>query len=834
MKRLVVSGVAVGLAAMALAMPTKKELQTAQPIVTDVMSADMKALKAGVKKPAEVAAHHEELAEKASSEAGKFLLLQGAFKLYAKASDYEAAANVIERLQTEIPEFNPEVTVELCGAEFIRKMRENAPRLYALKENARRIVFYRKQLPIREAALKKNPKDLVAVKKLGECHAELGDWAKALDVFATGADKLGKVASGEKSGKLAPQDAADFWWDYETKSETPVYKLHAAELYRTALASDDFKGLVRERAELRMKSVESLAVAQPVVSAAVSAKPVKLEKKILDLSCKRKLELIPCPAGTFTMGETDTPKGADVRKHKVKITRPFWLSTVAVTHEQWEWVLNRAVYDKPDADVPKTNTHINRKKGFLDALNTAFAAELPEGYVFRLPTEAEYVYAMTSGGKDKITELSIGVLGPSRAEKEANAKVFGWNRDGTTGIRPTTVGLKKPNTWGFYDVINNGDPIVLDAMALGVPPRKLEMGEKDSVKSISYDDIEVDPLQYDSEGKLLYMSLPQTSLGWRKPIGTWDWIGVFRVCLGPDLVAEKKAARDKVTSASLPVKGKGGERVKIPLNARGRLVLEMSTCPPGEFVMGNHKVKLSYPYLIGCGHVTFGMVQVMDEKIYKARMDEIGADEKKFHSADMSFDGMTDSGMEELLKKLNSLAGKVPELKAYKGYEFRLPTEAEWMWAYRAGMNNETMEYIGDDELKEYWQKRGNENWKAMPADQDVLTILGKKPNSWGVHSMVRGRDELADTFAQPLTKEGKPTSDLGKMDRDVFAYASEEEDPIHLCADSNACRLTLKYQNRYPEKRLHALKDKGTRIRVVYGPKIGNLNAYPKTAAKK
>ena len=144
MKRLVAMVVAAGAAVAAVAMPTKAELQKAQEMVSDVTAADVAALKAKSKTPAEVAAKHMELAGQAGSEAEKYLLLQGAFKLYAKAGDYDAAANVIEKLQAEITDYDPEVTVELCGAEFIRKMRENAPRLYALKENARRIVFYRK------------------------------------------------------------------------------------------------------------------------------------------------------------------------------------------------------------------------------------------------------------------------------------------------------------------------------------------------------------------------------------------------------------------------------------------------------------------------------------------------------------------------------------------------------------------------------------------------------------------------------------------------------------------------------------------------------------------
>ena len=257
-KRLVVMVVAAGAAMVTSAMPTKAELQKAKAMVDDVTAADVAALKAKAKTPAEVAAKHVELAGQAGSEAEKYLLLQAAFKFYAKAGDYDAAANVIEKLQAEITDYNPEVTVELCGAEFIRKMRENAPRLYALKENARRIVSYRKQLPIREAAVRKNPRDVQAQRRLAECHAELGDWSKALKVFAKAGGEFKKMSEGETSGKVPAQELGDFWWDYETKPDTPIYRLHAAELYRKALADDSFKGLARARSEQRVKEVEKI------------------------------------------------------------------------------------------------------------------------------------------------------------------------------------------------------------------------------------------------------------------------------------------------------------------------------------------------------------------------------------------------------------------------------------------------------------------------------------------------------------------------------------------------------------------------------------------------
>ena len=424
MKRLVMMAVAAGVAVVAEAMPTKANLQKAKELIDDVTAADVKALKAGTKKPAEVAATHMDLAAKAGTEAEKYLLLQGAFKLYAKAGDYDAAANVIEKLQAEISDYDPEVTVELCGAEFIRKMRENAPRLYALKENARRIVFYRRQLPIRAAAVRKNPKDVHAQRKLAECHAELGDWPKALDVFVEAGGEFKKIAEGEKNGKIAAQELGDYWWDYETKSETPIYKLHAAELYRKALADNSFKGLARTRAEQRIKEAGAVAPMQPT---AQSTAPQSSAGKVLVLGEKDKLNLEPCPAGKFTMDWSRT--GEDLCE--VTISKPFWMAETSVTERFWASVMGGS----GEKSEPQSAA-LAEAKQFLENCNQKFADKIPEGYEFRFPTYAEYDYVLKMGGTADPNKWNL------RGMRMKNGRI--WLADRLTSNRSET------SPTGFY------------------------------------------------------------------------------------------------------------------------------------------------------------------------------------------------------------------------------------------------------------------------------------------------------------------------------------------------------------------------------------------------
>ena len=85
---LLAMGFALLAAANGLAMPTKEELLQAQKLVVDLTADDLRAMKSGAKKPAEVAAAQVELAGEAETEAGKYLLLQGAFKLYARCGEF--------------------------------------------------------------------------------------------------------------------------------------------------------------------------------------------------------------------------------------------------------------------------------------------------------------------------------------------------------------------------------------------------------------------------------------------------------------------------------------------------------------------------------------------------------------------------------------------------------------------------------------------------------------------------------------------------------------------------------------------------------------------------
>ena len=72
------------------------------------------------------------------------------------------------------------------------------------------------------------------------------------------------------------------------------------------------------------------------------------------------------------------------------------------------------------------------------------AGTLPEGYEYRLPTEAQWEYACRAG---TTTRFSFG-------NSDSDLGQYGWYA-GISGSQTHPVGQKLPNAWGLYDMHGN-------------------------------------------------------------------------------------------------------------------------------------------------------------------------------------------------------------------------------------------------------------------------------------------------------------------------------------------------------------------------------------------
>ena len=224
-----------------------------------------------------------------------------------------------------------------------------------------------------------------------------------------------------------------------------------------------------------------------------------------------------CPPGTFEMGSPPEEEGRydDERQHGVTLTKGFWLAETEVTQGQWKrlmngetvldlarkalqddteymlagkkqtlrefWGLSR--YDDPSKrcgdindDVPVYYVSWNDAVSFCRRLTAAEreAGRLPDGYEYRLPTEAEWEYACRAGTTSALPNgRDIRILGKCNAPALDGIAWYGGNSSvGFEGLGFDTSGWpekqypggrafarevrgKSANNWGLYDMIGN-------------------------------------------------------------------------------------------------------------------------------------------------------------------------------------------------------------------------------------------------------------------------------------------------------------------------------------------------------------------------------------------
>ena len=164
------------------------------------------------------------------------------------------------------------------------------------------------------------------------------------------------------------------------------------------------------------------------------------------------LEMIKCPAGSFMMGSPDNELGRRKGEtlHKVTFSKPFYIGKYEVTQSQYVALMEKNPSDFSGAYNPVENVSYRDAKNFCDKLNLKYLKQLPRGYKFDLPTEAQWEYACRAGTS---TALNNGKNLIDIQECE-NLDEVGWY-DRNSGYTTHEVGQKKPNAWGIYDMHGN-------------------------------------------------------------------------------------------------------------------------------------------------------------------------------------------------------------------------------------------------------------------------------------------------------------------------------------------------------------------------------------------
>ena len=108
------------------------------------------------------------------------------------------------------------------------------------------------------------------------------------------------------------------------------------------------------------------------------------------------------PAGEFWMGSVerqergfDGPLENGVPVHKVRLTRGFWALSTPVTQEMHSTITGRNPSFFKGNDRPAENVSWNEFQSYISALNEV--VNPPNGWRFRMPTEAQWEYACRAG-----------------------------------------------------------------------------------------------------------------------------------------------------------------------------------------------------------------------------------------------------------------------------------------------------------------------------------------------------------------------------------------------------------------------------------------------------
>ncbi len=150
--------------------------------------------------------------------------------------------------------------------------------------------------------------------------------------------------------------------------------------------------------------------------------------------------------GSYTMG-SNSEEYDEEPAHKVTLTKGFHMQTTEVTQGQWQDVMKTKPwsgkeYVKESRDNPAVYVSWNDIKEFISRLNSL------DGKKYRLPTEAEWEYAARAGS------LSKYCFGDS----EYKLGEYAWYSKNTWDFGEKyshSVGTKKPNQWGLYDMHGN-------------------------------------------------------------------------------------------------------------------------------------------------------------------------------------------------------------------------------------------------------------------------------------------------------------------------------------------------------------------------------------------
>ncbi len=408
------------------------------------------------------------------------------------------------------------------------------------------------------------------------------------------------------------------------------------------------------------------------------------------------------PAGAFLMGD-----GRDSPTCEVKVSSPYYLAITEVSAEQWERVMH-ASPSYGTGRQPAGGLTWDEAVDFCQKLSS-LESEKQAGRSYRLPTEAEWENACR-GGTD--SRFAFG-------NDEAGLEKHGWFAGNSAGISHE-IGTLLPNRWGFHDMHGNLSEWCLDWFAprLEPPPSLVDpCGPNDGFRRVC-------------RGGNFLSPADECGSGHRERYEPGDSMECFGLRVAMSLPG--KGGGCWAGRVEPDVRPGVRRRLGIVHNSVG---IELKELPAGKFEMGaldaapgedrRHPVTISKAFFVSVYEVT----NQQWERVTGEQPPGAGG------SPYVPVTGVTwvqADGFCDILSRL-------PAERA-AGRRYRLPTEAEWEYACRAGEKKAFC--FGDNLvlLSDY-------AWHGGNARNQLHPVGFKRPNAWGLYDMHGNAAEWCHDF---------------------------------------------------------------------------------------
>ncbi len=413
------------------------------------------------------------------------------------------------------------------------------------------------------------------------------------------------------------------------------------------------------------------------------------------------------------MGDLTGTGNSNERPVRTLELSDYYMSAAEVTQQQWYAVMKDRPSKFSGGDLPVETIRWDEALAFCEKLNDIErrTGRLPKGYIYTLPTEAQWEKACRAG---------------TEGDYAGNLDLMAWHMTNSR-YKTNPVATRAPNPWGFYDMHGNVWEWCRDFYQDSLEelaskdPSGPRTGTRRVIRGGSWDS---------STTENLRSACRSTS----DPAGRSDDLGM-RVVL----------TREESFENSLPADTAKTDAETFSKSFTNGISQQMIWVPPGTFRMGD---------LTGTGNSNEYPVRTVELSGYHLSATEvtqrqwktiIGNNPSKYQDDNLPVEQVSWTDAMEFCEKLTALekeAGRLPPNTKYF-----LPTEAQWENACRAGS-----ESILPQDLPEI-------AWYDVNSWNRTNPVAAKHPNQWGFYDL-RGNvsewcfDYYRDSYAGLSTRD--------------------------------------------------------------------------------